>query len=196
MTRNDTKKREKAARLLAEDCLSDEKIAVEVGIGRRTLARWKGDERFTARVNEITAAYADRALNHALARKERRVMVLNELHDKMLQVIEERAQSLDLAEVPGGKTGLVTKTLKGIGKGEDFQVVEIYEVDTATVAKICDVQKQIAEELGQWIKRSEVTDMARLFERMSAAEMDRYAKDGTLPGWFPKTFRDEVKQNA
>jgi len=196
MGQNDTKKREKAAQLIAEDCLSDEKIAAEVGIGRSTLARWKGDRNFLARVETIASAYAKRALKHGLARKEYRLAVLNDLHQRMLQVIEERALSPGLASVPGGKTGLVTKTLKGIGKGDDFQVVEVYEVDTGTIAKICDVQKQVAEELGQWVRRSEVTDMNRLFERMSREELDLYARTGTLPNWFPAKPQQEVTENA
>ncbi len=185
MAQNGTKKREKAAQLIAQDHLSDEKIAIEVGISRRTLARWKGDRKFIARVERITTAYADSVLRHGLARKTRRLAVLNDLHEKMLQVITERAGDPELAEVPGGKTGLVTKTLKGIGKGDDFQVVEVYQVDIGTIGKICDVQKQAAEELGQWVKRSETVDLNQLFERMSREELDRYAKDGTLPDWFP-----------
>jgi hypothetical protein len=112
----------------------------------------------------------------------------------MLQVIEERALSPDLASVPGGKTGLVTKTLKGIGKGDDFQVVEVYEVDTSIIGKLCDVQKQVAEELGQFVRRSEVTEMNRLFERMSREELDVYARTGTLPDWFPA--KPQVMENA
>jgi hypothetical protein len=196
MGQNDTKKREKAAQLIAEDCLSDEKIAAEVGIGRSTLARWKIDRHFLARVETIAAAYAKRALKHGLARKEYRLAVLNDLHQRMLQVIEERALSADLASVPGGKTGLVTKTLKGIGKGDDFQVVEVYEVDIGTIAKICDVQKQVAEELGQRVRRSEVTDMNRLFERMSRNELDVYARTGALPDWFPAKPRQEVMEDV
>jgi hypothetical protein len=196
MRQNGTKKREKAAQLVAEDCLSDEKIAAEVGIGRSTLARWKIDRRFLTSVETIAAAYAKRALKHGLARKECRLAVLNDLHQRMLQVIEERALSPDLANVPGGKTGLVTKTLKGIGKGDDFQVVEVYEVDTGTIAKICDVQKQVAEELGQWVRRSEVTDMHRLFERMSREELHAYAREGILPDWFPAKPQQEVMRNA
>jgi len=102
----------------------------------------EADPKFITRVDQITAAYADSVLKHGLARKTRRLAVLNDLHDKMLQVITERAADPDLAEVPGGKSGLVTKTLKGIGKGDDFQVVEVYQVDTGTIGKICDVQKQ------------------------------------------------------
>jgi hypothetical protein len=64
-----------------------------------------------------------------IARKERRVAVLNNLHEKLIQVISERSDTPDLADVPGGKTGLVMKTLKGIGSGDNFKVVEEYEVD-------------------------------------------------------------------
>jgi Helix-turn-helix of insertion element transposase len=80
MGQNDTKKREKAAQLVAEDYLSDEKIAAEVGIGRSTLGRWKIDRRFLTRVQKIAAAYAKRALKHGLAQKECRLAVLNDLH--------------------------------------------------------------------------------------------------------------------
>jgi Helix-turn-helix of insertion element transposase len=43
----------KAARLLAEDILTDEQIASECGIERRTLARWKLDEEFTSEVSRL-----------------------------------------------------------------------------------------------------------------------------------------------
>src|SRR5207245_3453817 len=111
-------------------------------------------------------------LNRGLARKERHVAMLNESHQKMLQVIDERAASPDLANVPGGKTGIVTKTIKGIGNGDDFQIVEIYEVDTATIGKICDIQKLVAEELGQRVERTETVHLNRLFEKMTANELD------------------------
>jgi len=37
---------------------------------------------------------------------------------------------------------------------------------------------------GQWVDRSEHIDLNALFERMSAAELDVYAREGTLPDWF------------
>src|SRR6476659_1683254 len=37
---------------------------------------------------------------------------------------------------------------------------------------------------GQWVERTERLDLNELFNRMSAAELDAYAKDGTLPQWF------------
>jgi Helix-turn-helix of insertion element transposase len=191
---NDTKKRENAAHLIADDCLSDEKIAEQVQISRSTLARWKSEPRFITRVEAIATAYAKRVLNRGIARKERRVAVLNELHEKMLLVISERAESADLSTVPGGKTGLITKMLKGIGKGEDFQVVEVYEVDTGTVKEIRALQEQVAEELGQRVERTETVDLNKLFEKMTPAELESYASKGTLPSWFPAQRQQEGTQ--
>jgi len=37
---------------------------------------------------------------------------------------------------------------------------------------------------GQWVERAEHVSLNKLFERMTREEMESYAKDGTLPGWF------------
>lgn len=37
---------------------------------------------------------------------------------------------------------------------------------------------------GQWVERSEHIDLNALFERMSATELDAYARESTLPDWF------------
>jgi len=37
---------------------------------------------------------------------------------------------------------------------------------------------------GQWVERSERVDLNQLFERMTVAELERYAREGTLPEWF------------
>jgi hypothetical protein len=44
--------------------------------------------------------------------------------------------------------------------------------------------------LGQWIDRSEHLDLNALFARMTAGELDAYAKDGTLPEWFREGIRE------
>lgn len=152
-----TEIKEKAARLLAEDVLADHEIAEQCGVSRTALAKWKKKPGFAARVEEIKTAYSERALRHGLAKKERRVSVLNDLHDRMLRVIEERSQDEEYSEIPGGKTGLVTKNLKGIGKGDDFQVVEVYEVDTGTLKEIRATQEQVAKELGQWTEKRTIS---------------------------------------
>ncbi len=38
---------------------------------------------------------------------------------------------------------------------------------------------------GQWIDRGEQVNLNELFDRMSTRELEEYARDGTLPPWFP-----------
>jgi hypothetical protein len=162
MSAQTTKKREKAARMVAEDRLFDARIASDLGIAERTLERWKEQVDFQERVQEIVREYATRAMKHGLARVERRLTVLNEVHEKLLRVIAERAEDAELSGVPGGKTGLVVKTLRGIGRG----AVEVFEVDTGTIRELRAIQQQAAEELGQHVQRISVT------EGLSEEQMD------------------------
>jgi hypothetical protein len=37
---------------------------------------------------------------------------------------------------------------------------------------------------GQWIDRTEQVNLNDLFERMTAQELETYARDGILPVWF------------
>lgn len=41
--------------------------------------------------------------------------------------------------------------------------------------------------VGQWVDRSEHINLNELFDRMTAQELDAYARDGTLPAWFTQT---------
>jgi hypothetical protein len=107
-----TGKQQEAAALLAEDCFTDEKIAEAVGVTRSTLAEWKKIPEFAGLVTEISSTYGQRAIKHGIARKERRLRVLNDIHDGILRVFQERAGSKELANVPGGSTGLLTKNLE------------------------------------------------------------------------------------
>lgn len=166
----ENQKKEEAAVLLAEDHLTDARIADLVGVNRKTLQRWKELPDFSRRVQQVVGVFADRALKHGLARRERRLQVLNDMHDRMLQIIDERAKSPDLSGVPGGTTGLVTKQMKGIGKGDDFRIVEVYEVDTATLREIREMQAQVAEELGQKVKKVEM-DISSSIEGRSNEEL-------------------------
>src|SRR5262249_26537357 len=42
---------------------------------------------------------------------------------------------------------------------------------------------------GQWVERSERIDLNQLFDRMSAVELDEYAREGKLPEWFSRTVQ-------
>ena len=37
---------------------------------------------------------------------------------------------------------------------------------------------------GEWVERNETVNLTEMFHRLSPAELEAYAKDGTLPDWF------------
>lgn len=190
-----SKQLEEAAHLVAEDRLPDKEIAARVGITERQLNRWKLEPVFSARVQEIVTEFAKRVTTRGIARKARRIEVLNDLHEKVLTVIDERAKDPALQSVPGGTTGLVTKTLKSIGSGDSQQVVEEHALDTGLIREIRGIQDQVAKEVGQRVERHEV-NVNYLFSRMSPEELEAYASTGFLPEWFRNKLKQQEDANV
>ncbi|MFI5095172.1 MAG: phBC6A51 family helix-turn-helix protein [Candidatus Acidiferrales bacterium] len=152
-----TAKRERAAMMLSEDRKTDAEIAESVGITRKTLHKWKQRPEFSARVEDLTRIWSERALKKGLARRERRLAVLEDQHNRLLAVIEARAADPDMQTIPGGSTGLLFRTYKGLGSGEHARIVEEYAVDVATIRELRGIQEQFAKELGQVVDKVEVT---------------------------------------
>lgn len=146
-----------AARLLAEDRLEEREICARVGIHTSTLWHWKQDADFNRLVDQLVRARMKHAFEMGLSRRERRIEDLKTLHDKLFTVIQKRSEDANTRRLPGGETGLVALSVKGVGSGENFTVVPVAEVDTGTINAILDVQERIADELGQKIKRMEMT---------------------------------------
>jgi hypothetical protein len=142
-------KRETAAQLVAEDRLTDEKIAESLGVSRKTLHVWKQHPAFSARVTELESIWTNRALKNNLARREYRLAVLADQHGRCLAIRDARASDPSMADVPGGATGMLVRTYKGLGNGENARVVEEYAYDAALDREIRELQAQCAEELGQ-----------------------------------------------
>lgn len=146
----------KAAALCAEDELNDDEIAAEVGIGLRTLGNWKTDPAFL----DAIALHAQRVqaamLRLDIAKKTKRVKTLNDLYLKSITVIEERADAYaDDPDAHGGGTGLIVKTVKQIGAGQNAQTVTEYQVDTGLMKQLESLMHSAAKELGQIVDKSE-----------------------------------------
>jgi hypothetical protein len=152
-----TKAKSLAAQSLAEDVLTDEEIAAKAGVCRKTIHAWKQRPEFAAKVNELADQLGEVAQRHALGRVGRRVQALTDRWERMLRIIKERSESPEMANVPGGKTGLLVRNVKAVGKGDDFQLIELYEVDAALLKELREHEKQVAHELGQWVDRKELT---------------------------------------
>jgi hypothetical protein len=149
--------RDKASLLVAIDELTDARIAEKVGISAPTLYRWKRDPEFLAAVDAHNAAFREIARRKGAAILDRRVAALNDRLQRMKRVIDERGDDPGMQGVPGGKTGLLVRTVKAVGRGEDFELIDLYEVDTGLLKELREHEKQAAQELGQWAERTEIS---------------------------------------
>lgn len=61
------------------------------------------------------------------------------------------------------------------------------EVNAAAVVSAASAYARINGR-GEWVERTETVNLNALFERMSQAELEAYAKDGVLPSWFTETL--------
>lgn len=152
-----TGERSLAASLVAEDELTDPEIAARCGIERTTLWRWKLHPVFAAKVADLAKEMGDRSARYAIARKTRRILGLDDRRERMLKVIEERGADPSMQSVPGGQTGLLVRTVKSIGGGDNAREVTEYAVDTALLKELREVEKLAAQELGQLTEHVELT---------------------------------------
>lgn len=149
-----TAEKERAALLVAQDRLSDELIAADIGIDRRTLARWKVDETFAARVSQIVEEVKAAVIARGIAEKQNRIDAYNDRWKRMQKVIEGRAVE-HAGYAGGGATGLLVRQLKSVGRGEDTQTVEEYAVDTGLLRELREHEKQAAMEVGDWTDKTQ-----------------------------------------
>lgn len=160
---NYTKKHHEAALLLAEDELTDEQIADRVGIHRQTLANWKKDSGFAGLIGDQVGRLNAAMLRLPIAKKRERLKTLNTLHQKAMQVIEERAADME-DEATATGTGLLVRQIKIVRNGDDVTVQREYVVDVALMREIRALEEQASKELGQWVDKSEVTGELRTIE--------------------------------
>lgn len=106
--------RDHAALLVADDAQSDDEIAAALQIARATLALWKRHPDFTVRVEHHREVQRQAIEAKGIADKQNRIRAMNRRSEKLWQVIEARAKDPTMANVPGGDTGLMTRSVKWV----------------------------------------------------------------------------------
>lgn len=146
---------ERAARLTYDGRMTETAIAGELGIARRTLVRWKASPEFRALIEQHRAAARQVEIQHTIADRRKRVGLLERrrhmLQEGFERIIAERG--IDMADVPGGPSGLLVRRFKQIGSGKDVEKVEEYQIDQGIIAlseELRALERQAAQELGQW----------------------------------------------
>lgn len=75
-----------------------------------------------------------------LASRQNRLAAIQERHDRLAQVMKERGE--ELADVPGGKSGLLVRDFKGDN--------EVFKLDATLLSEFREHERHMAIELGQW----------------------------------------------
>jgi hypothetical protein len=115
---------------------------------KQSAARLLAKAEVRARVEELSAEIAAGTIQLAISDRSARVQALQDRWNRLRAVIAARAADPSLALVPGGGTGLIVRSAVRItGSGE---LHTIYKVDTGLVKAMNDVERQAAQELGQW----------------------------------------------
>jgi hypothetical protein len=83
--------------------------------------------------------------------------------------------------------GLFEKRKRNVRGALERIIEKSGEVEVTASAVVAAIQPSEINAQGQWIERSEHVNLNELFERMSTDELERYARDGRLPGWFTET---------
>lgn len=140
----------------------------EKGAGQ-SAARLLKNADICSRLMEVRAEVSAATVQLEISDRNSRVQVLQDLLDRARRLIAARAE--DLADIPGGETGLLVRDFKG--KDADTPV---YKADTALMAEIRATAKQAAEELGQWVEKREDTVTVNITERLQAGRKRALAR--------------------
>ena len=106
------------------------------------------------RVRELQETLSAGTIALEISSRNARVQALQNRWDRMREglnlLLAERGA--DMAEVPGGSSGLLTVDYRG------NQAMPVYKVDTGLLSLLSELralEKQAAEELGQWTEKRE-----------------------------------------
>ena len=84
--------------------------------------------------------------------------------------------------------GLFPKRQRNVRAALERIIEKAGEVDVTAAAVVSAVQAYSKiNAAGEWIDRTETVSMNELFDRMSSQELEDYAQNGALPGWFRST---------
>ena len=88
---------------------------------------------------------------------------------------------------------LFSKRQKNLRRALERIIERGETVDVSASAVVAAIQAYAKiNNRGQWIERVEGTDMNQLFEKMTAEELETYARDGSLPEWFTGVTSETV----
>jgi len=101
------------------------------------------------------------------------------------RIAEEHSVSRDGIYRHAHVFGLMERRRRNVRAALERIIEKAGEVDVNASAVVGAVSAyERINSRGEWIERNETVNLAEMFQRLSATELEAYAKDGTLPEWF------------
>jgi hypothetical protein len=123
---------------------------------KQSAARMRTNADLCSRISELQETLAAGMIALEISSRNACVQALQDRWDRLrvgvAQLMAERGA--DMAEAPGGSTGLVVRQYQGA------LAMPVYTVDTGLLFLLSElraIEKQAAEELGQWREKRELT---------------------------------------
>ena len=135
--------------------LNATKAAVIAGYSPKTAGAIGAENLTKPEIQAVISAWRDEVKQSAITDVSYRVARLHELESKLWDVVDARSEAYRNTNVIGGDTGIVVLQYKMIGGGENAQLVEEYQADTALAKAIQGVYDDVAKEMGQRVEKRE-----------------------------------------
>ena len=158
---------EKAAILLADGVMTQAEVAAEVKVTRQTVGTWLRQPEYRAHIAALQKEIIAHVKELGIASKEARLIAYNDRWQRLRQLIaargaeygtvQEVGEGFQTNPVPGGDTGLLVRQVKVQGHGEDRTTIVEFAADTAVLKAMLDLEKQVAQEMGQFVQRTDLT---------------------------------------
>lgn len=160
-------KRLQAVELVAQDALTDAEIANQLDVHKATLERWKQHPAFSEKVNEVKIALAAALRAEGIANKRNRMAGYQQRWELLEQVRRERGDDPTMAQVAGGKTGLLVRDIKLVKHIDETdeetgqriwqKEYEVFAVDVPMMREWREIEKQMAIETGEWEEKQKLS---------------------------------------
>ncbi len=93
--------------------------------------------------------------------------------------------------------GLYDRRRRNVRAALEHIIEKAGRVDVNASAVVAAVQAYAKiNAAGEWIDRTETVNLNQLFERMSIAQKEAYARDGKLPDWFTSIVGPQPETDA
>ena len=112
--------------------------------------------RVCARIRELQQTLAEATIALEISNRNARVKALQERWDWLRAAIDKLRQErgADMADVPGGSTGLLCRDFKG--KDADREISRVDNGLVNLLAALRAHEEQAAKELGQWTEKQQI----------------------------------------